>query len=53
VPIHADHQLVKLIEGFEGGQSRDGLFHPYWDKHRSVLDHRLRPHGARHQNTMR
>jgi GH24 family phage-related lysozyme (muramidase) len=32
VPIHADHKLVKLIEGFEGGQSRDGMFHPYWDK---------------------
>jgi GH24 family phage-related lysozyme (muramidase) len=32
VPIHADHHLVVLIEGFEGGQSRDGLFHPYFDR---------------------
>lgn len=36
MPVHADHHLVLLIEGFEGGQGKDGLFHPYWDSIGSV-----------------
>lgn len=29
-------EVVRVIADFEGGQSRDGLFHPYWDAYGNV-----------------
>jgi lysozyme len=29
--MQASENCAKFIADFEGGQSRDGLFHPYWD----------------------
>jgi lysozyme len=30
--MEASKNCAKFIAGFEGGQSKDGLFHPYFDK---------------------
>lgn len=35
-PIGVCDRAAKMIAFYEGGQSSDGLFHPYWDKYGNV-----------------